>query len=319
MPPKHQLGRNPRTTQHPQQTKHISSSASDNHIVHSQIPSSLEDSNESPLDSHPIPVATDAFTIKPNEHRYMQISKRILQYEMKTKRINIETLSEQSHLEAHEIALLTSITSDWRLVLQDSIAIEDLLKGCISLFDRIDTDLPLSQAEMIHAVRFLEYATLHCQYRRGPFDKILETILSKDVYRQTSQTSALLKLICHPSDVLQIAALSFLDASILKSFSHNSHFAEAATRLLTQVLERLKPHEIPLNETTIKFHRHLISILDKFFSFSSPETVRHSLEIKASPPLAEPLKSEKLESIFKPSFEYLRSLIHLPDLFRKAG
>ncbi|KAK2959700.1 hypothetical protein BLNAU_5189 [Blattamonas nauphoetae] len=312
MPPKHQLGRNPRTTQHPQQTKHISSSASDNHIVHSQIPSSLEDSNESPLDSHPIPVATDAFTIKPNEHRYMQISKRILQYEMKTKRINIETLSEQSHLEAHEIALLTSITSDWRLVLQDSIAIEDLLKGCISLFDQIHTDLPLSQTEMNHAVRFLQYATLHNQYRDFPRNRLLESILSEDVCFRTNYWSALLKIVCHPSNTLHMAALSFLDASISKSFPRESRFAVAVTRLLPQLLEGLKPHEIALNGTTIQFHRHIISILDKFFSISSPDVLRHYLDIQGYPSDATTLQSKKLEPIFESSLAYLRSLLTAP-------
>ncbi|KAK2958371.1 hypothetical protein BLNAU_6641 [Blattamonas nauphoetae] len=312
MPPKHLLGRNLHATQQPPQQKHISSSTSDNHIVDSTIPSSLENINESPLNSYPIPAPTELLTITPNDHQYIQISKQILQYEMKLKQINNETMPERPRLGAHEIGLPTSTMSDWRLVLQDSISQEALQEGGISLFNQIDTDLPLSENEMNHAVRFLEYATLHVKYRLSSDSRLLETILSKDVNRQTNLTSALLKLVCHPSDTLQMAALSFLDSSISKSYPPKSRFAMAVKRLLPQLLERLKPHEIPFTETTIKFHRHLISILDKIFSFSSPETVRHCLEIEATPPLAETLQSEKLDSIFKPSFVYLRSLMATP-------
>ncbi|KAK2946159.1 hypothetical protein BLNAU_18903 [Blattamonas nauphoetae] len=190
---------------------------------------SLQISNESPLDSHPIPATTDALAITPNDHQYILISKQILQYEMKLKRINIETMSEQSHQENGAITLPTSTMSDWRLVLQDSITTEALLKGCISLFDQIDTHLPLSETEMNHVVRFLEYATLHNQYRRFPHCKVLETILFNEEYRKRNVPSALLKLVCNPSNMLQTVALTFLDASISKSFPCESHYATAVT------------------------------------------------------------------------------------------
>ncbi|KAK2956775.1 hypothetical protein BLNAU_8228 [Blattamonas nauphoetae] len=231
---------------------------------------------------------------------------------MKRKRSNIETFLKQTPQDDDGLAPPYTTTTDWRLLLQNSITTEDLRQGCISLFSQIDSDVPLSQTEMDHAVRFLEYATLHNKYRLSSDSKQLETILSEDVTGHTNLTSALLKLVCHPSDTLQMATLSFLDVSVPNSFQRHIHFAAAVTWLLLHLLERLKPHEIPLNGTTIKLHRHLISILDKFFSFSSPETVRHCLEIKASPPLAKTLKSEKLEAIFNPSFVYLRSLVTAP-------
>ncbi|KAK2959757.1 hypothetical protein BLNAU_5246 [Blattamonas nauphoetae] len=312
MPPKHEFRRNLHVTQHSQRTERIGSSTSGSHIVHSPIPSSLEITNESPLDSNPIYSVTELGTSTVNERQYIKISKQILQYDMKLKRINFETISEQPHLEAHETALPTSITSDWRLVLQDSITIEDLRRGCISLFDQIDTDLPLSQTEMNHAVRFLEYATLHNQHRISSDSKLLETILSEDVCFQTNHSSALLKIVCHPSNTLRTVALSFLDASISNSFLHDFYFTGAVTRLLPQLLERLKPHEIPLNATTIKFHRHLISILGHFFSISSTEDVSRCLEIEEYPSDAEILQSEKLDAIFTPSFVYLRSFISAP-------
>ncbi|KAK2959770.1 hypothetical protein BLNAU_5259 [Blattamonas nauphoetae] len=210
------------------------------------------------------------------------------------------------------ITLPISTTSDWRLVLQDSITADTLRQGCISLFEQVNSEQNFTPIEMNHATRFLEYAHIHVKYRKYPYNKPHETILSEDVTEQTNLTSALLKLVCHPSNTLQMAALSFLDASISKSFPRESRFAVAVTRLLPQLLERLKPHEIPLNGTTIKFHRHLISILDKFFSISSTADIKSCLEIRGYPPLAEILQSEKLELIFKISFEYLRSLIAAP-------
>ncbi|KAK2946155.1 hypothetical protein BLNAU_18899 [Blattamonas nauphoetae] len=276
------------------------------------MPSSLEISNDSPLDSRSIPATTDILTITPNEHQYIRISKQILQYEMKLKRINIDTISEPTPLKDGAITLTTSITSDWRLVLQDSITSSDLQKGCISLFNRIDTDLPLSETEMNHAVRFLEYATFHNQYRRDPHCKVLETILSQEVYFIASRSFALLKLVCHPTNTLQMAALSFLDASISKSLPNDLYFAAAVTRLLPLLLERLKPHEIPLNRTTIEFHRHLISNLDRFFSEFSPEGLYHDCITLPSSPLAIGFTSAGLSSISNPSLAYLRSLLAAP-------
>ncbi|KAK2956822.1 hypothetical protein BLNAU_8276 [Blattamonas nauphoetae] len=193
MPPKHQLGENCRTTQHSPQTD------------------SLEISNESSLDSQPIPAPTDLLTITPKDHQYIQISKHILQYEMKLKRINIETISEQTPQDVDEITLPTTAMSDRILVLQDSISQEDLLKGCISLFEQVNSGQNLTPVEVIHASRFLKYSGTHMKHRGTPHNKLLETILSEDVTGQTKHTSALIKLVCHPSDTLQMAALSSLD------------------------------------------------------------------------------------------------------------
>ncbi|KAK2946157.1 hypothetical protein BLNAU_18901 [Blattamonas nauphoetae] len=221
-------------------------------------------------------------------------------------------MSERPRLGAHGIDLPTSITSDWRLVLQDSISQDALQKGCISLFDQIDTDLPLSETEMNHAVRFLEYATRHIKYRGSHHDKLLETILPEDGYRPTDHSPALLKLVCHPSNTLRTVALSLLDASISKSFPTEYRFAATVARLLPHLLERLKPHEIPLNGTTFEFHRHIISILDNFFSISLPVFVLRYYELVCVDPHAKTQISEKLESIFKPSFVYLRGLVDSP-------
>ncbi|KAK2956784.1 hypothetical protein BLNAU_8237 [Blattamonas nauphoetae] len=198
--------------------------------------------------------------------------------------------------------------SDWRLVLQDSITSKDLLKGCLSLFDQIDTDLPLSETEMNHAARFLEYAGIHVKYRKYPHNQLLEPILSQEVYWKRNVTSALVKLVCHPSDTLRTVAFSFLDAAFSNS-SRDIHPEVAATDLLPQLIKSLNPLEPPLNGTTIKFHRHITSILDDFFGSSEPEDVRSGFPIDMSHSRARALQSEKLQSIFDSSLAYLRSLI----------
>ncbi|KAK2956786.1 hypothetical protein BLNAU_8239 [Blattamonas nauphoetae] len=213
---------------------------------------------------------------------------------------------------AHEIALPTITVSDWRLVLQDSISQEALQEGCLSLFDQIDTDLPLSQAEMSHAARFLEYATLHVEYRRYPHNKLLKPLLYEELCGQRNVTSALVKLVCHPSDTLQTIALSFLDAAVTNSFANKFYSAVAETELIPQLIKTLKPHEIPLNGKTIKFHRHITSILDHFFDCSSSKD--HSLCLPSSILYSrpKPLLSQKFIPLFNSSLTYLRSLAAAP-------
>ncbi|KAK2956782.1 hypothetical protein BLNAU_8235 [Blattamonas nauphoetae] len=106
-------------------------------------------------------------------------------------------MPKRPRLGAPEISLSTSITSDWRLVLQDSITSKDLQQGCLSLLDQIDTDLPLSETEMNHAARFLEYASIHVKYRKSPHHQLLEPLLYEELCEQRKVTSALVKLFLH--------------------------------------------------------------------------------------------------------------------------
>ncbi|KAK2945276.1 hypothetical protein BLNAU_19777 [Blattamonas nauphoetae] len=224
---------------------------------------------------------------------------------MKRKRMKIAAISEQVHLEDDKISLPISITSDWRLVLQDSIVMEDLHKGCISLFDDIDSEMDLSATEMNHAVCFLEYAILHVKYRRYPHNQLLETIFSKAERPHTKLTSTLLKLVCHPFDPLRTVTLSFLDVHFSKSTVHFD-IAKAMIELLPQLFKTLRPREIPFNEITIDFHRHLTSILDNVFGLPSatveaiPSPTRelafHPSSTHSSPHLSHNLRSIQLLS-----------------------
>ncbi|KAK2962030.1 hypothetical protein BLNAU_3086 [Blattamonas nauphoetae] len=268
MPPKHKL-RKARIRNPPKLRKNsASSSTSDIHIVTSTIQDSIENDNDSSLDPRSIPSTTDVVTITANDRHFIRVSKRILQYELKRKRLNIEELMEQAHLEGDAISLPTPPTSDWRLVLQDSITTDDRKQGCISLFEQVNSGLNLTPTEVFHAVRFLEYATVHIEYREYPHNKLLETIFPEEANCQTRLTSALIKLVCHPSDKLRRVALTFFAASFRNS-SDEFLIAVATAGLLPQLFEHLKPHDIPLNRTTIDFHRHFTSILDNFFRRSS--------------------------------------------------
>ncbi|KAK2954813.1 hypothetical protein BLNAU_10298 [Blattamonas nauphoetae] len=201
--------------------------------------------------------------------------------------------------------------SDWRLVLQDSITTEDLRQGCLSLFDRVDSEMDLSQSETNHAVRFLEYSSLHIKYRRSPHNKLLEAIFPNDEPRQRSLTSTLLKLVCHPSDTLRAVALSFLDVSFSQS-SREFFPTVAMTGLLPQLFNTLRPHEIPVNGITIEFHRYITSIVNTIFVFCTPEDICRHLGITADSPRAKALIAEFIDPIFQPSFTYLRSLMAPP-------
>ncbi|KAK2949918.1 hypothetical protein BLNAU_15147 [Blattamonas nauphoetae] len=157
--------------------------------------------------------------------------------------------------------------------------------------------MDLSPTEMSHAVRFLEYAIIHVKYRGSPHNELLETIFSKAERPRPKLTSALLKLVCHPFYPLRTVALSFLDVNFSKS-ARKLHIAKAVIELLPQLIKTLRPHKIPLNGTTIDFHRHLTSILDNVFSLPSAKV--------------ETIPSTTRELAFHPSLRYLRSLITRP-------
>ncbi|KAK2955061.1 hypothetical protein BLNAU_9992 [Blattamonas nauphoetae] len=304
MSPKHRLGKKHNKAQPILQTQCVRSSTSEDHLVQSLLHNLTDGDTESSLDLPSITSTTEAFTTTANERQYIQISKQILQYELKRKQSNPTLMSEQAHLEDEEISLPTSITSDWRLVLQDSITTDALQQGCISLLDQINSDLPLTQAEMDHATHFLEYASIHDKYRGYPDDKLLITLLSEDKPGQAKVTDALIKMGCYPSDTLQMAALSFLDVGISRSYFLSS-VKVALTSLLGQLFQKLQPHEIPVNRATLKFHSHLVSIIDSFFCSISSKNRDYLYEHSA-------LTSEIIEPVFQSSSTYLRSLIAAP-------
>ncbi|KAK2943148.1 hypothetical protein BLNAU_21939 [Blattamonas nauphoetae] len=298
MPPKHKLGRKRNKTQTNPRKKQAQSSTLDNHIVDSMIRNSIEDDNKTSLDSHSIPSETEVLTITTNDCHYIRISKQILQYELKRKRMNVASMSEQAHLESIEINLPTSSPSDWRLVLQDSITKADIQQGCVSLFKRINSNQTLTQIEINHVVRFLEYAIIHIKRYDNPYNKLIETIFPEEANCQTKVTSTLIKLISHPSDTLRTVALSFFDAFIRNS-SKKCIIAVAATGLLPQLLIDLKPHAIPINRTTIEFHHHLTSIVDDFFRFCTPKDILYHLGISSSSSDALVVTSELLDPIIQ--------------------
>ncbi|KAK2962025.1 hypothetical protein BLNAU_3081 [Blattamonas nauphoetae] len=131
MPPKHKLGRKRAETQSSTRTKRDKSSKSDKHIIHSTIPDSVKVKPQPSLDSLSISFAVDILTITDNDRHFVRVSKQILQYELKRKQMNVFTMTEQALLEGDEITLHTSTTSDWRLVLQDSITADALQQGYI--------------------------------------------------------------------------------------------------------------------------------------------------------------------------------------------
>ncbi|KAK2950585.1 hypothetical protein BLNAU_14477 [Blattamonas nauphoetae] len=183
MPPKHRLGRKRSKTQLNPRTQRVQSSTDNTSVVHSADPESVQINGESSLDLTSIPSLTDAFTISANDRQYIQLSKRILQYEMKRKRLNVRAMSEQAHLKDGEISLSASVTSDWRVISQDSITEKDIQLGCISLFDQVASNKSLSQSEMNHAIRFLKYAGMHIERRIYYLYKLLEAAFPDEEHR----------------------------------------------------------------------------------------------------------------------------------------
>ncbi|KAK2961942.1 hypothetical protein BLNAU_2998 [Blattamonas nauphoetae] len=309
MPPKHKLGRKRSETHSDTWSQYVHSSKSDKSIVHSTVSNSIGDGKSS-VDPHSISLTTDVLTITANDRLFIRISIQILQYELKRKRINVESMLEQAHMEGDEISLPTSIPCDWRLVLQDSITTDALQQGCLSLFEHVNSGLSLTQIDVFHAVLFLEYATMHIEHREYPHKQLLETIFPEEEKCPTKLTSALITLVCHPSDKLRAAALSFFDVGIANS-SMNFSLAMATTGLLPQLFESLKPHSIPINGTTIDFHRHITSIIDKFVVCTS----NNKLGLLAFQLRVRTTKDELLtivDPIFRPFCAYLRHLLAPP-------
>ncbi|KAK2947274.1 hypothetical protein BLNAU_17750 [Blattamonas nauphoetae] len=213
-------------------------------------------------------------------------------------------MSEQPHLEDGEISLSTSVPSDWRLILQDSITIEDLRQGCLSLFDQIDSALNLSKSEVNHAIRFLNYACMHIERRESPHNKLLETIFPEEEHRTTRLIWSLINLLSLPSDTLRTAAIFFADVG-LRNSSKVFTIEIALTGLLPKLFLVLKPHEIPLNDKTIEFHRHLTSIVDTFFNSVSPEDIKYRLGETSR-------TSDAIESFYQSLCSYLQYLVDSP-------
>ncbi|KAK2952253.1 hypothetical protein BLNAU_12812 [Blattamonas nauphoetae] len=304
MPPKLKLGRKPSDTQSTPRTARVQSSKLNEPIVHSTIPESIEINKESSLDIPSITSTTDAFTITANDRKYIEISKQILQYETKRKRIKVPTMSEQPPLENDEIALLAPITSDWRLILQDSITRKDLRQGCLSLFDQVNTALILSPTEINHAIRFLQYANIHMEHRQKPDNNLLEMFCWKTQDYHTTLITSLINLLSLPSDTLRAAALAFFDVG-LRFTSKDFDIEIAETGLMPHLFLVLKPRGVPLNDTTMEFHRHLTSIVDHFFHFASPEKLQRELGDKTR-------ASKVIEPIYESFCSYLQYLINAP-------
>ncbi|KAK2946126.1 hypothetical protein BLNAU_18968 [Blattamonas nauphoetae] len=252
---------------------------------------------------------TDLITLNVADRQYIQISKQIFLYEMKRKRIGVRSLSEEARLEDSETSLPTSVTSDWRVILQDSITIEDLRQGCISLFDHVNSGMSLTPIEVNHASRFLEYTEIHIKHHSRPENHLLEAIFPEEEHCQTRLVSSLINLLSLPSDTLRTVSLAFLDVGLLNS-SCTCSIAVASTGLLPQLFESLKPHEIPLNERTFEFHRHITSIVGNLFICSPEDFKKIGKEI--SPSQTKKLRSEIINPIFQPFCKYLRYLITHP-------
>ncbi|KAK2957186.1 hypothetical protein BLNAU_7780 [Blattamonas nauphoetae] len=96
---------------------------------------------------------------------------------------------------------------------------DDLRQGCISLFDQVDSEMSLSQTEMNHAVRFLEYASIHINHRSGLESLLLKTIFRTEKDQHKRLATSLINLHSLPSDTLRTAALSFFNVGSSKLLS----------------------------------------------------------------------------------------------------
>ncbi|KAK2954136.1 hypothetical protein BLNAU_10953 [Blattamonas nauphoetae] len=284
MPPKHKLSKKndvPQDTSHGQ-TVHSNTSNAD--IVDSSHPDSIETNEEFPINSTHNQSANDFLTILPDDQPYVQFSKQIMQYEMKRRRLHLEPNSDRLHLVGGDIPLQNSITSDWRVVLQDSIASYDLRKGCVSLFEHNQSVTELSSSEVDHTIRFLEYTTMYLHnVPQAPYRFFSDIFDGSST--STTRMSSLLKILSHPSETLRTVTLAFFSTGYSGWTPKYSHKI-AKTDHFTRILSLLTPHEIPFSDTTMDIHRQVTSILFHFFReidyFSpkpkSPETVASTLQ-----------------------------------------
>ncbi|KAK2956973.1 hypothetical protein BLNAU_8048 [Blattamonas nauphoetae] len=223
-----------------------------------------------------------------------------MQYELRRRRLHLEPNSDRLHLVGGEIHLQHSITSDWRVVSQDSINDDDLRKGCVSLFEQIDSGLELSSSEVNYAIRFLEYTTMSFQDgRRSSFDFFNATHVGCRPPEVIS--SSLLKIISYPSETLRAATLAFF-STLFSGWSSRLTLDVAHTDFFPNLISFLKPHEIPFGDATMDFHRHvtniLINFIDKLLFFSPQELI-----------------SESIPTILQAFCPYLRHLVAHPAFF----
>ncbi|KAK2954556.1 hypothetical protein BLNAU_10407 [Blattamonas nauphoetae] len=95
----------------------------------------------------------------------------------------------------------------------------------------------LTQIEVNHAVRFLEYAIIHIKHYNHPYIKLTETIFPQEANCQTKVTSALINLICHPTNKLHTVAFSFFDA-------FTRHSSDKCTIAVTVTEDIIDPYGI---------------------------------------------------------------------------
>ncbi|KAK2956951.1 hypothetical protein BLNAU_8026 [Blattamonas nauphoetae] len=259
MPPKHKLRRIRNDSQSTPPIQTDQSNISNADIMDSSHPDSVQTSEESSIDLHPNQSTNDFLTILPNDRPYVQISKQIVQYETKRRRLYLEPNSVRSHLVGGDIPLQHSITSDWRVVSQDSITNDDLEKGCVSLFEQVGSGAELSPSEVNHAIRFMEYTTKLSTDGPRYFLYSIHTA-EKSYFPPKVDPSSFLKILSYPSDTLRAAAIAFFSAGYSVWMTEYSHKI-AKTDFFSNLLSLLKPHEIPFNDTTLDFHRHVSKIL----------------------------------------------------------
>ncbi|KAK2946638.1 hypothetical protein BLNAU_18474 [Blattamonas nauphoetae] len=235
MPPKQTLG-----------SKHNKAIKPSGNMCSITIQSSINDNDESSLDSHSISSTTDVVTITANDQYYVRVSKQILQNELK----GSESMWSQCRSYHY-----------WRMA-------RSLFSPPLQQIEIVNSGLKLTLVEVNHACRFMKYAEIHIKHRDRPHNELIMTIFPEEWHCQRKLTSALINLICHQSESLRTVSLSFFTASLSRSPKQLSP-AIAATGFMTQLFENLKPHEIPINGTTIDFHRHITSIVVDFSRFSA--------------------------------------------------
>ncbi|KAK2943918.1 hypothetical protein BLNAU_21173 [Blattamonas nauphoetae] len=145
------------------------------------------------------------------------------------------------------------------------------------------------------------------EYRRYLYNEFLDATFPEEKNRPTKLISSLINLLSLPSDTLRTAALSFFDVGLRKSSFHFT-VAVAATGLVPKLFFVLKPHEIPLCDTTMEFHRHLTSIVDNFLDFS-PESIRSHLGFDKANSRDRKRVSKVVESMYQSICSYLQYLL----------
>ncbi|KAK2956992.1 hypothetical protein BLNAU_8067 [Blattamonas nauphoetae] len=300
MPPKHKMNRKHNVQQSTLYVQTGESTISNADVIDSSHSDCVETNEEFPIDSTTSQSTNDFITILSNDRPYVRISKQIMQYETKRRRHHLKPNSVRSHLEDAEIPLQTSITSDWRVISQDSITNDHLQKGCISLFKQEESGAELSPSEANHAIRFLEYTTMFFKDGCNSSEDFFRNIFSYD-FPRTTFTSSLLKMISHPSETLRAVALAFF-STVYSHQRSRFYLMITNTDFFTNLLSLLKPHEIPFSDTTMDFHRHVTSIMFHFIDKSE------SLSKK-------PLSPETVASILQAFCPYLRHLLVHPAFF----